>query len=332
MNIYVCAFWMNFSIEEYMYIFKKRGEMDVFLYDVNLPIIDFTLLVLYTFALVGLNEIARRSLKSGLFMYVLVPIFLVLFIWPHTLDESINDWFNIAKMIAILSFSWIVLALRFSKKIQSISWFKYLVPLFLTINMVEAILKDFELSSLNPGMYEGIYRYGGGWNIANGVAGILNIILICGFVGIYIAKDKEKTMVWPDMLFWWIIAYDFWNYTFIYNNGGGRSFYMGGALIAAGIATHFIKRGAWMQHRVFTLVLNQYFLWILPSVFLTSDIAVQASYDPAANWTLSLISLGLNVSLLIYQGYTMYTKKRNGYTGEIFVDTKEYQKTIAEYK
>ncbi len=301
-----------------------------FFYDINLPIIDFAVLIMYTFALVGLNEVARKNLKSGIFMYGVVPILLMIFVWPHTLDESVNDWFNIAKMIAILSFAWIILGLRFSKKIQSISWFKYLVPLFLTINMLEAIFKDFELSTIDPGVVDGIYRFGGGWNIANGIAGILNILLICGFVGIYISKDKEKTMIWPDMIFWWIISYDLWNFTFIYNNGGGRSFYMVGALIAAGVATHFLKRGAWMQHRVFTLCINQFFLWTLPSVFLTSDIAVQSSYNPAASWTLSLISLGLNVGLLIYQGRIMITKKRNSITGEVFVDTKEYKLTNEE--
>ncbi len=326
----MCVFIKLSNIAVYVYIYvEERGNMSLF-YDINLPIIDYTVLIMYIFALVGLNEVARRNLKSGIFMYGIVPLFLLIFVWPNTMDESVFDWFNIAKMIAILSFAWIILGLRFSKRIQSISWFKYLVPLFLIINMLEAIFKDFELSTLEPGMVDGIYRFGGGWNVANGIAGIINIILICGFVGIYISKDKEKTMIWPDMIFWWIIAYDFWNYAFIYNNGGGRSFYMLAALVSAGIAAHFIKRGAWMQHRVFTLALNQYFLWILPDVFLSSDIAVQSTYNPTASWTLALISLSLNVGLLIYQGYIMYTKKRNSITGEVFVDTQEYKKTMAE--
>lgn len=87
-----------------------------------------------------------------------------------------------------------------------------------------------------------------------------------------------------------------------------------------------------MQHRVFTLAINQYLLWILPSVFLTSDIAVQSSGNPTGNWIISLISLGLNVSLLVYQGHIMITKKRNSVTGEVFIDTKEYQKNIEENK
>lgn len=295
-------------------------------------IIDCTMWILYTFALVGLNEFARKNLKTGLFMYVIVPILLAIFVWPHTMDESVNDWFNIAKMIAILMFSWVILAMRFSEKIQKISWFKYLVPMFLIINMLEAIFKDFQLSTLEPGMYEGIYRLTGGWNFVNGLAGVINIILITGFVGIYISKDKEKTMIWPDMIFWWIIAYDFWNYSFIYNNGGGRSFYMLGALVAAGIAAHFIKKGAWMQHRVFTLAVNQYFLWIMPAAFLHSPISVEASYNPAANWTLSLISFTLNIGLLIYQGRIMMKEKRNSLTGEVFIDTKEYQEINNENK
>ncbi len=300
------------------------------LYNAPDVIVCFTALLIYIFALVGFNEVARSNLKNGIIAFVVFPLLLAIFVWPKTADGSVLDWFNIAKLIAILSFAWIILALRYSERIQKISWFKYLVPLFLAINMLEAIFKDFELSTLDPGVYGEIYRVGGGWNIANGIAGLINVALICGFVGIYISKDKEKTMVWPDMIFWWILAYDFWNFSFIYNNGGGRSFYMAGALIAAMIATHTFKRGAWMQHRVFTLVTNQMVLWTVPAVFVTSSIAVESTWNPTVSWTVALISLFTNLGLLVYQGYIMYTKKRNSVKGEVFYDSKEYLETIEE--
>jgi hypothetical protein len=47
----------------------------------------------------------------------------------------------------------------------------------------------------------------GPWNIMNGIAGRLNIIVICGWTGIFISRDSSKDMIRP-----WIIAYDLWNF------------------------------------------------------------------------------------------------------------------------
>lgn len=306
--------------------------MSFFYESSDLTAINFTILVIYTFGLVGIGEFARKNAKTGIFTYIIVPIFLLIFVWPHTATghASVMQWFVIAKVIAILAFAWIIIALRFSKRIQDITWFKYLVPIFLIINIMEAVSREFEISSYDPGIYNTLFINGGGWNVANAIAGIINIILISGAVGIYISKDASKTMVWPDMILWWIIAYDFWNFAFMYNNGGDRSFYMVAALLAATVATHFFRRGAWMQHRVFTLALNQLVLMTLPVAFSSSDIAVHSTWNPTANWTISLISLGLNISLLVYQLWIMKTKKRNSITGEVFFDTKEYKKTIDE--
>ncbi len=306
-----------------MSFFYEASTLDVFTY---------TAVLLYIFALVGLNEVARKNLVTGIFMYVALPLFLIVFVWPNTMDETVSDWFTIAKLIAILAFAWIILALRFSKKVQNIPWFKYLVPTLLIINILEAVSKDFVVSTYQPGVYDGIYTVGGLWNVANATAGLLNIVVITGFVGIYISRDKNKTMVWPDMLVWWIIAYDLWNYAFMYNNGGGRSFFMLSSLLAASVATHFFRRGAWMQHRVFILAINQMILITIPTVFVSSSIAVESTFNPAANWTLSLLALGSNIALLIYQIRYMKINKRNSIKGEVYFDTKEYLETVNEEK
>ncbi len=44
----------------------------------------------------------------------------------------------------------------------------------------------------------------------NGIAGILNIVTICKWFNIFISKDRSKDMIWPDMIWAWIIAYDLW--------------------------------------------------------------------------------------------------------------------------
>ena len=67
------------------------------------------------------------------------------------------------------------------------------------------------------GVVENLWTMSGPWNIMNGIAGILNIVTICGWFGIFISKDSSKDMIWPDMIWAWIIAYDLWNFAYTYN-------------------------------------------------------------------------------------------------------------------
>lgn len=70
-----------------------------------------------------------------------------------------------------------------------------LPPLILAINICEAVFRDFEAYSFHAFAGEKInnlWVMSGPWNIMNGIAGILNILLICGWTGIYISKEKSK--------------------------------------------------------------------------------------------------------------------------------------------
>ena len=78
-----------------------------------------------------------------------------------------------------------------------------------------------------------VWMISGPWNIMNAIAGILNIITICGWFGIFISKDKSRDMIWPDMLWMWIIAYDLWNFAYTYNCMSDHSTYTGLALLIA---------------------------------------------------------------------------------------------------
>ncbi len=287
--------------------------------------------IVWTAAIIAFNDFSRRSLKTGIFTFVVVPALLLFFVWPHTSPgTNVMGWFFISKILAILSFAWIILALRYSTRVQNIPWFKYLIPLFLVINMVEAILREFEVATFAPGVQEGLYYYGGIWNIFNATAGIINIILICGFTGIYISKDKSKTMVWPDMTIWWIIAYDLWNFTYLYNCIGDRSFYVGGILVAATYAAHISRKGAWMQHRVFTLAVNMMIVFTIPTVFVDSVVTVHSSWNPSAMMLLSTITLLFNIGLLIYQARLIIKNKKNPLKDELYTHTKEYQEIVEE--
>ena len=85
---------------------------------------------------------------------------------------------------------------------------------------------------------ENVWLYGGWWNWVNGIAGILNILCMTGWWGIYSSK-KHDDMLWPDMTWYFIIAYDLWNFEYTYNNLPTHAWYCGLALL---LAPHLCKR------------------------------------------------------------------------------------------
>ena len=50
----------------------------------------------------------------------------------------------------------------------------------------------------------------------NGIAGIINIFCMTGWWSVYASEDKTD-MLWPDMTWVYIIAYDIWNFCYTYN-------------------------------------------------------------------------------------------------------------------
>jgi hypothetical protein len=79
-------------------------------------------------------------------------------------------------------------------------------------------------------------------------------VTISGWLGIVITKDKKKDMIWPDMLWFWVLAYDLWNFAYGYNCVGDQSFYSGLCLLAAAtIPALTWRKGAYLQHRAQTL-------------------------------------------------------------------------------
>ncbi len=296
-------------------------------------ITNIVILFVWIFGIIAMNEFARKNLRNGIISFVILPVILLLFVWPKTAPGTgVMSWFYIAKTFSILGFAYVILGLRYSKKQTGHRWLVYLVPFFLGLNIFEAVTREIEVASMAPGIYDNMFYMGGTWNYVNAAAGFLNMILITGFVGIYISKDKTKTMVWPDMILFWIIAYDIWNFTYMYNCIGLRSFYVGGILIACTYAAHAIRPGSWMQARVFTLCFNQMILFTIPNAFANSSITVSPSYNPNAMWLLSIMSLAINICLLVYQVRVIMKTKRNPYKEELFIETNEYKQTIEEDK
>lgn len=292
--------------------------------------------VLVLFALIGANELARRNKWVGLFCFLVLPIFLTFFVWPETAGEgsSTGTWFHWVKVYSALVGCLGFMALRYVPGLAKKKWALCFPPAILAINILEAVIRDFQVYGNNmQGMVDGVYMVAGPWNVMNGIAGILSIITICGWMGIFISKDKDKDMMWPDMIWPWIIAYDLWNFAYVYNCVGDHSFYAGAALlIACTIPAFLLKKGAWLQHRAQTLAFWMMFTMAVPSFVTSSEFAVESSHDPAALFVVSLLALLSNVAVVIYQVYKMNKNRANPIRGEVYTDTKAYLDVVKEYK
>lgn len=283
--------------------------------------------------LMVVNELARANKWFSLLIFLVLPIVLPFTVWNHTAGtgSSVGTWFHWAKVYSALAGCLGFMALRFIKGASNNKYLLMFPPLILSINILEAVVRDFQCYSLN-GMVDGVMMVGGPWNIMNGIAGILNIITISGWMGIFIGKDKRKDMLWPDQLWFWIIAYDLWNFAYVYNCVSDHSFYAGAALlISCTIPAFFIKKGAWLQHRAQTLAIWMMFVMCFPTFVDTSMFAVKSSHNETALWVVSALALASNVAVFIYHFYKVFKYKRNPLKEEVHPDLTSY-KLVVENK
>jgi len=329
-------------------------------------------------SLFGLNEVGRRWKWAGFAMFVILPTILTI-LWLTVLsDTAYMDWFHVAKVYSstagCIGF-WCIRHLRGKRKdgsewkLSEKKWALCFPPLILAINIMEAVVRDFQVGMTYTVptieyMHNQIQYYiGGPWNYMNGIAGVLNTITITGWFGICIrrqtATDNSRDMLWPDMLWIWFIPYDLWNFAYTYNCIPGHSWYAGFALLLAPtLCALTVGRGAWLQHRAQTLALWCMFAQTFPAFidegpfFVNSVASAQiaqaaqgialtqegiyevagAAPDTTALFTVSLLALLSNVAIFLYMIYKIAKTKRNPYLGELFTDLPGYKaiKALAE--
>ncbi|WP_182049415.1 DUF5692 family protein [Changpingibacter yushuensis] len=285
-------------------------------------------------ALIGLNEVTRRWKAGGILLFIALPIILTLFVWPTTAGagSSTGTWFHWVKVYSALAGCLGFMAIRYFPRVAAKKWVLWFPPAILAINIIEACIRDFQVGSMGAdGIVDGVHMLSGPWNWMNGIAGLINLLTICGWVGIFISRDKSKDMIWPDMLWFWIIAYDLWNFSYVYNCVGDHSFYAGAALlISCTIPAFFIKRGAWLQHRAHTLALWMMFTMAVPAFVTDSQFAVHASGKPEALFTVAALSLTANLCVLVYQLRTIRRHRLNPLRDELYTELTKYKEVVAE--
>lgn len=286
--------------------------------------------------LILFNEITRYNKLTGILFFILLPIVLSIFVWPKTSGvgsgSQTANWFAWVKVYSALAGCYIGLWLRFSKKMQASSapkWYYVFPPLILGLNILEAVFREVEVMSMS-GVIDGMFYMGGPWNMLNALAGILNLVTLCGWFGIIITKDNRHTLVWPDMMWFWIIAYDLWNLAYVYNCLTDRSFYSIALLLSCTIPAFLIKKGAWAQHRVHTLALYMMAMLTFPNFFVSGKYAVASTHSQTAFYTVSIIALVANLGVFLYQMYIVVKKKKNVFKDEIYSHSKQYQSLIEE--
>ena len=280
------------------------------------------------------NELARINKWFSLLIFLALPLVLTFAVWPITAGEgtSMDDWFHWAKVYSALVGCLGFLAIRHIKGAVNNKYLLMFPPFILSLNILEACIRDFQVFGMGAhGMVDGVFMFSGPWNVMNGIAGLLNIITISGWMGIIIGKGKKKDMLWPDMLWFWIIAYDLWNFAYVYNCLSDHAFYAGAALlISCTIPAFLIKKGAWLQHRAQTLAIWCMFAMTFPTFIDTSRFAVKSSHGVAALWVVSGLALASNVAVFVYHFYKVFKYKRNPLKVAVHPDLADYKLVVAE--
>jgi hypothetical protein len=299
-------------------------------------------------ALIVVNEIARRSRVGGIVCFIALPAVLtVYFIAIYVgvamgADWALNNptylyqgsWFHYAKLYAAVIGCIGFMAIKYSwGKLGKAEWFKVFPFAIVAINILIAVVSDFESAVRAWGTtwvsVEGVTLYGGWWNVLNGIAGLINIVCMTGWMGIYISKKRDD-MLWPDMTWVFIIAYDIWNFAYTYNCLPTHSWYCGFALLLAPtIAAMLWNKGGWIQNRAFTLALWCMFCQVFPAFADTSVFATDSVNNMSVNLAVSALALVANIAAFAYIMYRSKKAGHNPWTKEIFKGTRYYDEAYA---
>ncbi|AKE40525.1 Uncharacterised protein [Corynebacterium kutscheri] len=296
---------------------------------------DYLMLIMVTAALATTAWLAQRSKWVVLLVFVISPLLLTLFWWPYSTEGTASSgWFAIVKQYSALAGSLCLVALQYTKKLRHNYWYLTIPPVILAVNIMEAVVRDFQVYSIHgfdPEQHMVIW--GGPWNIINGIAGILNLLAISGWVGIFVAKGKSRAIIWGDLTFGWIIAYDVWNLSYCYNCLSDRAWYSGVALLLSCTIPVFFKfgQGSWIQFRAYTLTLWSAVVLTFPAFTESSIFAHRSAHNPTALLTLAVLSLALNIGVFGYHIYTIIRHRRNPFTQEIYSGSKNYTALIRQH-
>ncbi|WP_165216960.1 DUF5692 family protein [Schaalia sp. ZJ1691] len=295
---------------------------------------DYAMLVVVIAALAVVAWLAQRSRWVVLAVFIVIPVALSIFWWPTSTPGTASaGWFPIVKQYSALLGSLSLVALQVFPKLRHNRWYLLIPPVILAVNIAEAVIRDFQCFGIHGhDPTQGMVTWGGPWNIMNGIAGILNLLAISGWIGIFVSKKKDRALIWGDLTLGWIIAYDLWNLAYVYNCLADRAWYSGVALLAACTIPAFMRlgRGAWIQYRAYTLTLWSAVVLTFPHFTEDSLFAHRSAHNPTAMFLLSAAALVANIWVFGVHMYRIAKFRRNPLTQEVYSDTPRYVEWIRD--
>ena len=298
--------------------------------------------------LIAANEVARRSKTGGIVCFLGIPAVLtVYFISIYVcagmgMEWALNNptylhmgsWFHYAKLYAATAGCIGFMMLKYGwGSLGRSEAFKVFPFTIVAINILIAVVSDFESAVRAFGTTwvssEGVVLMGGWHNVLNGIAGLINIFCMTGWWGIYRSK-KGDDMLWPDMTWVYILAYDLWNFCYTYNCLPTHAWYCGLALLLAPtVANFFWNKGGWIQNRANTLAIWCMFAQVFPMFQDYSVFSVDSVNNPSINLAVSIAALAVNIGAF---GYIMYRAKKlgvNPYKHEVFKGTRDFEQAMS---
>ena len=273
-----------------------------------------------------------------------------------------NGWFHYAKVYAALTgcIGFMIIKYHWGK-LGKATWFKCFPFIIVGINILIAVVSDFEsfvhLLQYNAGVIqdptvpgsdgafvdaatgsivwvtsEHATQIAGFNNLFNGIAGLIDIFCMTGWWAVYTSKKKDD-MVWADMTWVFVIAYDLWNFCYTYNCLPNHAWYCGLALLLAPtVAAALWNKGGWIQNRANTLAIWCMFAQVFPqfqdsfpSFGFDSVFAVNSTLNTTTNTVVSVLALGANVAAIVYIFYRAKKLGVNPYKQEVFIGTRDYE-------
>lgn len=294
------------------------------------------------------NEIARRSKVGGIVCFLGIPAVLTVYFisiyvcagmgmeWALTNPTYVhmNSWFHYAKLYAATAGCIGFMMLKYGwGKLGRSEAFKVFPFAIVAINILIAVVSDFESAFRAFGTTwissEGVELMGGWHNVFNGIAGLINIFCMTGWWGIYRSK-KGDDMLWPDMTWVYIVAYDLWNFCYTYNCLPTHAWYCGLALLLAPTVANMLwNKGGWIQNRANTLALWCMFAQVFPMFQDYSVFSTNSVNNPSVNLVVSVIALAANVAAMAYIIYRAKKLGVNPYKHEVFKGTRDFEQAMA---
>ncbi|MBO4214635.1 MAG: hypothetical protein J5876_06610 [Lachnospiraceae bacterium] len=339
--------------------------------------------VLVFTGLILMNEVGRRTKLGGVCVFIVLPLILTAYFIAVALGAKagaewalnnqtylyMNGWFHYAKLYAADIGCVGFIMIKYKWGIGAKDWFKPWPFVIVAINIliavgsdIESAVKGFAAGGMAGGWWfssENVWLYGGWWNVVNAIAGVINILCMTGWWGIYSSK-KHDDMLWPDMTFWFIIAYDVWNFEYTYCNLPTHTWYCGFALLLAPtFANAFWNKGGWIQNRANTLAIWCMFAQVFPLFQLKEPFAVLPSLykgavengitaldmtnfktvaeleaagitaNPTAQGVVAVLALAANVICFAVILKRSFEQKKNPYKNEIFAGTRDFEEAMA---